>query len=321
MSTTATTRQQFLDEVVEGLSAAQKTLPCKYLYDEKGSKLFDQICELEDYYPTRADLEATRINLDEIAKRVGPKARLVELGSGSSMKTELLLKRLDLAEYVPLDISTDHLEATAEDIRKRYPDLVVQPAAADYTQPVNLPEPQVPFNRTVVYFPGSTIGNFHPDEAAQFLSRIGSLVSGDSEAGTKSGGILIGVDLRKERARLERAYDDSEGVTAKFNLNLLRHINRELGAEFPLERFEHRAVWDSEAGRIEMHLVSLVDQEVEVGDESFSFKKGEYIRSEVSYKYSREGFAELAAKAGLKVDAFWTDSQGLFSLQYLVPAG
>lgn len=320
MSSTVNSRQQFHEEVVEGLSASPKTLPCKYFYDERGSKLFDQICELEDYYPTRADLEATRLNLDAIAERVGGRVRLVELGSGSSLKTQLLLERLDLTEYVPLDISIDHLEATAADLRARYPNLVVQPAAADYTKRVTLPDPVEPFRCTVVYFPGSTIGNFQPDEAVPFLARLAKLVQPNQQLGVEPGGVLIGVDLRKDAQRLERAYDDREGVTAKFNLNLLRHINRELGTEFPLDRFKHRAVWNAEEGRIEMHLVSEDDLEVEVGDSSFSFSKGEFIRSEVSYKYSREGFAELVAKAGLKVDQFWTDSQGLFSLQYLVPA-
>ncbi len=320
MSTTATTRSQFLAEVTQGLAAEQKTLPCKYLYDVHGSKLFDRICELDEYYPTRADAEATELHLDEIAARIGKRARLVELGSGSSLKTRLLLGRLDLAEYVPIDISVEHLETTAKRLNEVYPELTIQPLAVDYTGRVELPEPLREFSRTIVYFPGSTIGNFHPAAAVAFLARIRALTKPDPARGTRAGGLLIGVDLRKDREVLERAYDDSEGVTAEFNLNLLRHINRELGANFELDRFVHRAVWNAEAGRIEMHLVSLADQAVRVGGEDFQFGEGETIRSEVSYKYTREGFAELAAQAGFQVDAFWTDSRGLFSLQFLVPA-
>ena len=310
-----TTREQFLSEVREGLESQPKTLPCKYFYDERGSQLFDRICELDEYYPTDADIESTEIHLEEIAERLGSDLRLVELGSGSSVKTRLLLSRLELAEYVPVDISAEHLEATADDLGRRYPDLRITPVAADYTKPVDLPDPVRPGMRTVVYFPGSTIGNFHPDAAIPFLSRIRTLVTD----GKASGGLLIGVDLRKDRQTLERAYDDREGVTAEFNLNLLRRINAELGADFDLTRFSHRAVWNSAESRIEMHLVSDVDQAVVLEGTVYRFRAGETIRSEVSYKYSREAFASLARDAGFDVDAFWTDRRGLFSLQYLVP--
>lgn len=314
--TTTPDPDTFLADVQRGLAARPKTLPCKYLYDEVGSALFEKICGVEEYYPTRADLDATERNVEAIAALVGRAVRLVELGSGSSTKTRVLLDRLDLAAYVPIDISVDALEASVEQLRAAYPDLEILPLAADYTQPVELPAPSRPFTRTVVYFPGSTIGNFHPSAAIEFLKRIRSAIEG--RGGREPGGLLIGVDLKKDPAVLEAAYDDAEGVTAAFNKNLLTRINRELGAAFDLDAFAHQARYDEREGRIEMHLVSQRAQSATVGDRTFHFAPGESIRTEESYKYSRDDFARVASEAGLEVTAFWTDAEGLFSLQYLV---
>lgn len=304
----------FLADVVDGLSSEPKTLPCKYLYDARGSVLFDRICELEEYYPTRADLEATRDNIAAIVGRIGPRVRLVELGSGSGVKTRILLDHLpELCAYVPVEISPEPLYRSTRALQQAFPDLVVQPVEADYTEPLSLPPPLSGVKKTVVYFPGSTIGNFHPPQATAFLERLGRLVQ-------PAGGILIGVDLDKDPAVLERAYDDAEGVTAAFNLNLLHRIRRELGAAIDPDRFSHQARYDRDKKRIEMHLVSEVAQEIRIGGHRFPLNAGETIRSEVSYKYTLEGFADVAAEAGLDVASVWTDRAGRFSLQYLVPS-
>jgi len=308
----------FLADVVAGLSSQPKTLPCKYLYDARGSDLFDQICELEEYYPTRADTEATADNIEAIAAELGPGARLVELGSGSSIKTRILLDHLEqIATYVPVEISPEPLQRSTRRLRAAYPGLVVQPLQADYTEPLTLPDPPAVPTKTVVYFPGSTIGNFHPSEASAFLRRLGTLAAPPATA--ERGGVLIGVDLDKDPEILERAYDDAAGITAAFNLNLLYRIRRELGAAIEPARFSHRAVYDRERMRIEMHLVSGEAQTIAVGGRQFEMAAGETIRSEVSYKYTLAGFADLAAKAGLDVKHVWTDRAGMFSLQYLVP--
>lgn len=305
--------QTFLADVQSGLSQSPKTLPCKYLYDERGSQLFEDITALDDYYPTRADLDATSSNIDAIKRHIGPSVRLVELGSGSSTKTRILLDHLEnVAAYTPVDISTDALDESVANLRAAYPGLEVLPLCADYTQPLELPPPSRAFTHTVVYYPGSTIGNFHPPDAIAFLRRIRRAVQPD-------GGLLIGVDLKKDKAVLERAYNDRQGVTAAFNLNLLTRINRELPASIPVDGFRHEARYDEQKGRIEMHLVSESDQDVKVGDETFHFHAGETIRTEESYKYSREEFARLAEEAGFEVTAFWTDREGRFSLQYLSP--
>lgn len=303
----------FLEDVVEGLSAQPKTLPCKYFYDARGSDLFDQICELEEYYPTRADTQATADHIEAIAAKIGPRARLVELGSGSSIKTRILLDHLEaVVAYVPVEISPEPLHRSTRQLRAAYPGLTVQPVEADYTASFRLPQPPTEPRRTVVYFPGSTIGNFHPPDAATFLGRLRELVQPD-------GGILIGVDLDKDPEVLERAYDDSAGITAAFNLNLLRRMVRELNAELDLGRFSHRAVYDRSEKRIEMHLVSDVEQTILVGGHRFDMAAGETIRTEVSYKYGLDDFARVAGEASLSVEQVWTDRQGLFSLQYLVP--
>ena len=305
----------FLEEVIAGLGAAEKTLPCKYFYDARGSELFEQICELEEYYPTRADLEATTRNIDSIVDEVGPGCVLVELGSGSSTKTRVLLDHLpDIVGYVPIDISQAALDQSAASLRAEYPDLEILPTCADYTSTVDVPKTKREPTRTLIYFPGSTIGNFHPPDAIRFLRRI-------AVACGPNGAALIGADLKKDKDRLERAYDDAKGVTAAFNLNLLTRINRELGANFDLDAFAHAARYDETLGRIEMHLVSQREQTVTIGSQTFSFAAQETIRTEESYKYDNAGFRAMAAEAQLAVDAVWTDENGLFSLQYLIQAG
>jgi len=303
-------KAQFVFDVGAGLSQAQKTLPCKYFYDARGSELFDQICELSEYYPTRTETAILRDNIDGIAEVMPFGPVLVEYGSGSSTKTRLLLDRFDdLAAYVPVDICGRHLLRSAWTLRARYPRLRVHPICADFTRGFRVPA----FDRRprVAFFPGSTIGNFGPEEAV-------ALLAGMAKAVGSGGGLLIGVDLLKGRDVLERAYDDAAGVTAAFNLNLLERINRELGGTFDLNRFEHRAVFNEAEGRVEMHLVSRTEQEVEVGDRAFRFSAGETIHTENSYKYSRERFARIASSAGWRVDTVWTDADDLFSVQYLI---
>ncbi|MEL7060910.1 MAG: L-histidine N(alpha)-methyltransferase [Acidobacteriota bacterium] len=300
------------EEILAGLRSVPKTIHCKFLYDERGSQLFDAITELPEYYPTRTELAIMEEHVEEMARSLGPHVLLVELGSGSSTKTPMLLERLDEpVAYVPVDISSEHLHAAAERLRERFPRLDIQPIAADYTADYRLPE--VEARRTVVYFPGSTIGNFPPGAIEDFLRHIAELCG-------PGGALLIGVDLRKDRETLERAYDDAEGVTAAFNLNLLRRFNRELGADFDLDAFAHRAIWNEVDGRIEMSLVSRRDQTVSVGEEQLQFAAGEAILTEHSHKFTVEQFAEIAAAAGFRVDRVWADSDNRFSVQFLTVA-
>lgn len=299
-------------EIHAGLSRAVKSISPKFFYDDKGSQLFDAICELPEYYPTRTELGIMQANIEELARLIGPQASLIELGSGSSLKTRVLLKQLqDLAVYVPVDISQEHLLLTAECIRADFPAIEVLPVVADFTQVFDLPSPTVMPLRNIIYFPGSTIGNFSADEAHS-LMRVMHQQAGED------GGMLIGVDLRKDKAILERAYNDSQGVTAEFNLNVLRHLNREFGATFDLEKFSHRAIYNVEAGRIEMYLDSLAEQSVYVGDKIFHFDKNESILTEHSYKYTLTQFAGMVLAAGFRVEQVWLDSEQLFSVQYCV---
>jgi dimethylhistidine N-methyltransferase len=302
------------DEVWAGLAAPRKTLPCKWLYDTAGSALFERICELPEYYPTRTELGILEAHAGEMADRLGARCLLVEYGSGSSRKTRLLLDRLvDPAGYVPIDISRAALAASVAALAETYPALEVLPVCADYAAPLELPRPRRPADRRAVFFPGSTVGNFTPPEAQRFLARM-------ARTAGPAGGILIGADLRKDRAILEAAYDDAAGVTAAFDRNLLVRLNRELGADFPVERFRHRAVWNDGDGRVEMHLVSLDARVVTVAGRRFGFEAGETIHTENSYKYTLPGFASLAAGAGLAVRRVWTDPRGWFSVQWLTAA-
>jgi dimethylhistidine N-methyltransferase len=301
----------FRRQVLRGLRRTPKELPCKFFYDERGSRLFDAICDLEEYYLTRTELAIMRRHAADMADRLGPDCLLVEYGSGSSVKTRLLLDRLRRpAGYVPVDISREHLLRSASALAASYPGLQVLPVCADFTADFTLPHPARPPARRVAYFPGSTIGNFRPTAAVKLLQRMAAQVG-------PGGGLLIGYDLRKSRTVLEPAYDDRAGVTRDFNLNLLARINRELGGDFDLARFRHRAFYNGRFGRVEMHLVSDREQTVHVGGVEFHFAEGESVRTECSYKYTAAGFGRLAARAGFRAAVAWTDERHWFCVQYL----
>lgn len=308
----------FRQDVLEGLRRSQKALPCKYFYDKAGSLLFDRICELPEYYLTRAETALIEQNLDSIVKSCGKSAMLMELGSGSSLKTRLLLDRMrDLACYVPIDISSQHLHDTARILRARYADLAVLPVVADYARDLpSAPELRSPAGagRRVVFFPGSSIGNFEPAGAIALLERMRKLAG--------SGGlILVGADLGSDPAAVHAAYNDAAGVTAAFNKNLLTRINRELRGDFELDRFEHEAVFQLDQRRVQMRLVSQVAQRVHVCGEQFGFAQGEWIVTEHCYKYAADDFRALAQAAGLEPTHLYTDESGRMGMHELrVPA-
>jgi dimethylhistidine N-methyltransferase len=309
----APARDDFRSQVIRGLSSAAKHLPCKFFYDQRGSQLFDRICELPEYYPTRTELGILQCHAAAMAAACGPRCLLVEYGSGSSLKTRLLLDHLSApAGYMPLDISREHLLEAARRLAGCYPRLNILPVCADYTRPFSLPACDGA-QRTVVYFPGSTIGNFDPHAARTFLSDAAKMCG-------PGGGLLIGVDLKKAPAILHAAYNDSAGVTADFNLNLLHRINRELNGNFAVERFTHYAFYNPRLGRIEMHLISQAQQTVTAAGSQFVFQEGETIFTESSYKYTPEGFGALAAASGWAVESVWTDERRMFSVQYLTVA-
>jgi dimethylhistidine N-methyltransferase len=301
--------QSFRDDVLTGLSRSQKKLPSKYFYDTAGSRLFDRITELPEYYPTRTELSILREHAASMAARCGPHCLLIELGAGSVTKVRLLLDRLARpAGYVPVDVSGEHLRSAAASLLDDYPALEVVPVVADFTTHFGLPE--VPSSRRVVYFPGSTLGNFDPPRADALLRRTVRLV------GT-GGGLLLGVDLQKDTAVLERAYNDSAGVTAAFNRNLLVRINHELGADFDLDSFRHVAFYNAARARIEMHLESVCEQRVRIGSAMFRFRAGESIHTENSYKYDIAELAVRAEQCGLRLDETWTDAHNDFAVLYL----
>jgi dimethylhistidine N-methyltransferase len=301
-------------DVIAGLSSNPRALPCKYFYNERGAALFQKICELPEYYITRTEIDTLDKRRAEIASQIGPNVELIGLGTGAGTKTRILIEALEKpAVYIPVDISEKQLRKSSALFRKIFPDLEILPVCADYLQPVVLPSPRHKAARNVVYFPGSTIGNFEPNEALEFLRRIAK-VSG------RGGGLLIGVDLKKDQQVLEAAYNDSAGVTAQFNLNLLQRINGELGANFDFDQWRHRAIYNSNAGRIEMHLISETDQLVELNEHKFHFRRGEKIITEFSYKYAPDEFAALAAKAGFNFVRIWTDKARLFGVFYFVSA-
>ena len=304
--------KSFRDDVFEGLSREQKELPCKYFYDDRGSELFNTICGLDEYYPTRTETALLQAHGREMADLIGPGVCLIEFGCGSLLKTRLLLDALrSPAAFVPIDISADHLLQSAAALAADYPNLEVLPVVADFTRPVKLPDKarKASENR-IGFFPGSTIGNFDHAGAADFLATVADMVGG-------GGALLIGVDLKKDEDILVRAYDDAQGVTAAFNRNVLERINRELGGCFDIETFRHRALYNGAEGRIEMHLVSEKDQTVTVHDRDFKFTEGETIHTENSCKYHVEEFSSLAAGAGFRSARTWVDGDGLFSLHYL----
>lgn len=301
----------FRADVLRGLSAARKHLPCKYFYDEAGSALFERITELPEYYPTRTERAIMERHAPEMADLVGPRCLLIEYGSGSSMKTRLLLDQLrEPAGYVPIDVSGEHLSQTAEALRRDYPGLEILPVCADFTRPLRLPRPRTRAARRAVYFPGSTIGNFTPEAAVALLRRTARLCG-------PGGALLLGADLQKDPGVLEAAYNDRRGVTASFNRNLLARINRELGADFVPDRFAHHAYYNSALGRVEMHLVSRQAQEVHVGGTRVTFAAGESVHTENSYKYRREDLTSLAVAGGFAPGRVWTDERDYFSVSYL----
>lgn len=290
--------------MIAGLSRPQKALPPKYFYDDAGSRLFERICRLPEYYLTRAELALTRVHIASIARFAGKRCELIEYGSGESLKTRLLIRALRPVAYLPVDISEAALRGAKQRLSREFPWLEIVPVNGDFLRPIRLPQPRAP---RVVYFPGSTIGNLTPEEAHAFLSMTRG----------QAGRMLVGVDLRKDANVLHAAYNDSRGVTAAFNLNVLARINRELGANFDLKRFAHYAFYNAAAGRIEMHLVSLKTQTVVIGGHRFGFEPGESIHTENSYKYSSAGFRALAAQAGFTVHKTWTDRRELFALHAL----
>jgi L-histidine N-alpha-methyltransferase len=302
---------QLTTDVLEGLRKTPKQLSPVWFYDEEGSTLFDTICELPEYYLTRTEMQIMTQHAAEIAASIGPHAALIEFGSGSSDKTRILLDKMESpACYVPIDISRDYLFETAGLLARDYPSLRITPVCADFTQPFDLPVHIAAAHRRIVYFPGSTLGNFETEAAQRVLTTMRTIIG-------RKGAVLIGIDLRKDPSVLKRAYNDAAGVTAEFNLNALRHMNRELGSDFDIDAFEHSALWIENKSRIEMHLVSKRDQEIHLGDETVMIERGEHLRTECSHKYTLEGFAELAASADLSVTHVWMDPQGMFSVQML----
>src|SRR3989440_11996673 len=310
----AAAKDNFREEVLRSLSKSPRELPCKFFYDEHGAQLFQQICELPEYYITRTEIEILRLHGAEMAKALGPQIELIGFGTGAGTKTRILLAELrDPAVYVPIDISKEQLERSTARFQKTFPALQILPVAADYLEPFELPLPRKLSSRSVVYFPGSTIGNFEPDAAGEFLERLVDLAGDD-------GGLLIGVDLQKDRDVLERAYNDSAGVTAQFNKNLLARINRELGADFDLHRWQHHAIYNPTEGRIEIYLISDNAQTVHIGAREFQFRAGEEILTEYSYKHTIPGFIKLARDAGFQFRQVWTDDARWFGVFYFAVA-
>jgi dimethylhistidine N-methyltransferase len=303
--------QQFLTDVLDGLSRPAKCLPSKYFYDKRGSELFDQICELDEYYPTRTEIEIMGRYAKQMAEYLNGSSVLVEFGSGSSIKTDYLLSHLhELSTYVPVDISAEHLAIVGEDLEARYPNIDIEPIADDFTQLDSLPIELALSGEHSVYFPGSTIGNFPLSEAKDLLTNIAHIIE-------PGGVLLLGVDLVKDARILEAAYNDSLGVTAEFNLNVLRRINEELGGEFDLESFQHVAYWNDAHCRIEMHLRSQSNQAVSISGMEFLFQEGETICTEYSHKYRIQTIKQLAARSGLELTACWTDDDEWFAVACL----
>ena len=299
-------KSAFLLDVERGLSAPQKSLPSQYFYDEAGSNLFEQITELEEYYPTRTEVSILRAFATDIARQLGANALLVEYGAGASTKTRILLDALEAPEgYVPIDVSEDFLLQTADGLRAEYPGLPVHPIVGDFMVRLGLPDGAS--GTPVGFFPGSTIGNLDDDEITEFMQSARALL-GDT------GKFVIGVDLRKSPAILIPAYDDALGVTAKFNLNLLTRINRELGADFDLDGFAHRAIWNDAASRIEMHLECLIDQTVSIGARQFAFTAGETIHTEISRKFDLDALTALVSRTGWHLNQVWRDERDYFAV-------
>ena len=298
-----------LAEIRAGLSESPKMISPKYFYDERGSKLFEKICELPEYYLTRTEIGIMRGCMGDIAARIGGRARVIEYGIGSGLKTRILLENLqDPVAFIPIDISPEHLAESCLELSQYFPRIEMIPVAADFTRPVPIPATRKKPSRNLVYFPGSTIGNFEP-EAALALLRVMH-----QEAGP-GGALLIGADLRKDPELIERAYNDSQGVTAEFNLNLLRRLNRDFGMDFDLRAFNHAAAYDASRGRVEMRLVSQREQVISMGTLRIPLARNEVIVTEYCHKFTLDGFRELAASAGFRPVHSWLDARQWFSIQ------
>jgi len=306
--------EQFRTDALAGLTEKPRSIPCKYLYDERGSELFEGICETADYYVTRADLALHEAHLDEIEAAIGPDAHVIEFGSGAGIKIRKILGHADhLRAYTPIEISGEALAQSVAALEEQFPDMEIRPLEADYTQDIPAEKFRLdpPARRRVIYFPGSTISNFTHSEAREFIGRMRRIAG-------PGGGALIGVDLIKSPERLERAYDDAEGVTAAFNRNLLTRLTNDLGATLETAAFDHRAFYNADEERIEMHLVANRDTAIELDGRRFEFDAGESIHTENSHKYSIEGFRALVAGTGFRPVDVWTDPDGLISMHYLV---
>jgi len=301
---------QFRADVLRGLRATPKELPCKYFYDDAGSALFEKITDLEEYYLTRTEAGIMQRHAPEMTDLFGPRCLLIEYGSGSSAKTRYLLDNLlDPVGYVPVDVSRDFLNNSAETLAEEYPQLDILPVCADFCQLLKLPEIAKFAERRVVYFPGSTIGNFNPGETLALLRRTAELCG-------PGGGLLLGADLRKDQGVLEAAYNDAAGITAAFNRNIMDRINRELNGDFVPRQFDHRAFYNAKEGRIEMHLISRQAQQARVDGDKFTFFQGESIRTECSYKFNLEYLNALAKAAGFTSKRVWMDERKYFSVIY-----
>ena len=302
--------ESFRDAVLNGLGRAPKAIPCKFFYDARGSALFEEICRLPEYYPTRTEIGILEENSSDIAAQMGPHCRLIEFGSGASHKVRILLDALDRpAAYVPVDISREHLRDAAANLAEDFPSVPIIAVCADYTRPFPLPPLPGAKGKRVGFFPGSTIGNFEPDAAVAFLANYARILGPGGE-------MLIGVDLKKDPEILDAAYNDRAGVTAAFNLNLLDRINRELDGDLDLDRFEHVAFYNVIGGRVEIYIRSLVNQSAQIAGRTFHFAEGELIHTEYSYKSSVDEFRSLAAQAGFRPIDTWIDPAELFSVHY-----
>jgi dimethylhistidine N-methyltransferase len=302
---------EFLADVIDGLSQSPKTLKPKYFYDNRGAQLFTEICKTKDYYPTRTEIEILNKNAEDIASEIGDNAALIEYGSGELEKIKILLDFLnEPAGLIPVDISEEQLFVSAKKLQRLYPDLEILPVAADFTKPIPIPEFSNTPKKRVAFFPGSTIGNFEPDLAIQFLKGVTKTIG-------PNGLLLIGFDLKKDKETLLAAYDDKQGITASFNKNLLSRMNNELEGNFDLDAFKHIARYNEIEGRIEMHLESTTEQTVSVNQELFQFLEGETIHTENCYKFSEKSFTDMASKAGLSPAKTWSDSRNLFAVMLL----
>jgi len=304
--------ESFRDAVLDGLSRTPKRIPCRFLYDERGSDLFEAICDTPEYYPTRTEMTILRKHARDMARLIGPDATLIEYGSGAGQKVKLLLRALDRPfAYAGIEVSREILLRATDDLSLDWPKLQVVAICADFLTPISLPASlRRGAGRRVAFFPGSSIGNFTPAEATRFLQQCRTMVG-------PGGGMLIGVDLKKDEGRLDAAYNDKAGVTAAFTLNLLDRINRELGADFAVGRFAHHAKYQPEVGRVAIHIRSLADQMVTVAGRRFNFAEGEGIHTEDSWKYAVGEFQDLARDAGYRPIACWTDAGELFSVHYV----